>query len=332
MLKIARGEKSMKLKGFYLLLGIALILAGCGGGARLAQSPPVPAMEMSDNVGGTFDEESVVRRMDIGVDQTTNIADGTPAGVVQRMVVKTAELSIVVGDPLQKMDDVSNMAEEMGGFVVSSNVWQNTLSNGAKVPHASITIRVPSERLDEALGLIKAGVGEITSEKVSGQDVTSDYTDLQSRLRNLEAAETQLQEIMDEATKTEDVLQVYNNLVNVREQIEVIKGQMQYYEQAAALSMISVDITGDEEAQPLQIGGWQPAGVAKDAIETMINTLQSLGNIAIWFVLCVLPIGILVGVPLFFAGRYVRRLRKRKKAEVTAAKVDEESQISGLNS
>jgi hypothetical protein len=217
----------------------------------------------------------------------------------------------------------------MGGFVVSSNVWQNTLSNGAKVPHASITIRVPSERLDEALGLIKAGVGEITSENVSGQDVTSDYTDLQSRLRNLEAAETQLQAIMDEASKTEDVLQVYNNLVNVREQIEVIKGQMQYYEQAAALSMISVDITGDEEAQPLQIGGWQPAGVAKDAIETMINTLQSLGNIAIWFVLCVLPIGILVGVPLFFAGRYVRRLRKRQKAEVIAAKADEESQKSG---
>jgi hypothetical protein len=319
----------MKLKGFYLLLGIALVLAGCSGGAKLAQAPLATAMEMSDNVGGTFDEESVVRRMDDGAEQTTNIADSTPAGVVQRMVIKNAELSIVVGDPLQKMDDISNMAEEMGGFVVSSNVWQNTLSNGAKVPHASITIRVPSERLDEALGLIKAGVGEITSENVSGQDVTSDYTDLQSRLRNLEAAETQLQAIMDEASKTEDVLQVYNNLVNVREQIEVIKGQMQYYEQAAALSMISVDITGDEEAQPLQIGGWQPAGVAKDAIETMINTLQSLGNIAIWFVLCVLPIGILVGVPLFFAGRYVRRLRKRQKAEVIAAKADEESQKSG---
>jgi hypothetical protein len=319
----------MKLKGFYLLLGITLVLAGCSGGAKLAQAPLAPAMETSDNVGGTFDEESVVRRMDVGAEQTTNIADSTPAGVVQRMVIKNAELSIVVGDPLQKMDDISNMAEEMGGFVVSSNVWQNTLSNGAKVPHASITIRVPSERLDEALGLIKAGVGEITSENVSGQDVTSDYTDLQSRLRNLEAAETQLQAIMDEASKTEDVLQVYNNLVNVREQIEVIKGQMQYYEQAAALSMISVDITGDEEAQPLQIGGWQPAGVAKDAIETMINTLQSLGNIAIWFVLCVLPIGILVGVPLFFAGRYVRRLRKRQKAEVIAAKADEEPQKSG---
>jgi len=223
-----------------------------------------------------------------------------------------------VEDPLQKLDDIAAMADEMGGFVVDSNVWQYTLNNGAKVPHANITVRVPASRLDEALDLIKAGVGEILSENVSGQDVTSDYTDLESRLRNLEAAEVQLQAIMDEARETEDVLQVYNNLISVREQIEVIKGQMKYFEEAARLSRISVDITGDEEAQPLQIGGWQPAGVAKDAIETMVNTLQKLGDIAIWGVLCVLPIGIVVGIPLFFVVRYVRRLRKRQKAEKAA--------------
>ena len=70
-----------------------------------------------------------------------------------------------------------------------------------------------------------------------------------------------------------------------------------------------------KKRSPLQIGGWQPAGVAKDAIETMVNTLQKLGDIAIWVVLCVLPIGIVVGIPLFFVVRYVRRLRKRQKAE-----------------
>ena len=56
--------------------------------------------------------------------------------------------------------------------------------------------------------------------------MTSDYTDLQSRLRNLEDAEEQLRTIMDSAFNTEDVLTVYNRLVEVREQIEVIKGQI----------------------------------------------------------------------------------------------------------
>jgi len=304
----------MKKTALYWLLGFILILAGCSGGARLAEAP-MPAMEVEDSFGGGFDEGVSVSREYVGTGEATNIANSTPQGAIQRMVIKTADLSIVVDDPIQKSDDIAQMADEMGGFVVGSNVWQNTLSNGARVPHASITIRVPSESLDEALDRIKTGVGEILSENISGQDVTSEYTDLQSRLRNLEAAEDQLQEIMDEASKTDDVLQVYNNLVSVREQIEVIKGQMQYYEQAAMLSMISVDITGDEEAQPLQIGGWQPVGVAKDAVEMMITTLQWLGDVAIWVVLCVLPIGIIIGIPLFFVGRYVQRIRMRRKAD-----------------
>lgn len=308
------------------LLTLALILTACGSSNYALEEAPMaaPAMDMDTGYGGGFDESVTVERTIVESEKAANFASSTTSGdFIQRMVIKNADLSIVVETPLQKMDDISAMADEMGGFVVNSNAWQNTLSNGAKVPHASITIRVPAERLDEALDRIKTGVGEILSENVSGQDVTSEYTDLQSRLRNLEAAETQLQEIMDEAKKTEDVLQVYNNLVNVREQIEVIKGQMKYYEQAAAMSMISVDISGDEEAQPLQIGGWQPAGVAKDAIETMVKTLQWLGEVAIWVGLCVLPVGIIVGIPLFFGGRVALRARKSRKAQ-KAGKVQAE--------
>jgi hypothetical protein len=305
----------MKKIVLYISLVMILILAGCGGARQLSQAPAEPAMDMVESYGGGFDEEAAMEREFAETEGSGSIANSTTGEIIPRMVIKNAELSIVVEDPIQKMDDIMGMAEEMGGFVVNSNVWQNILSSGARVPHASITIRIPAERLDEALDRIKAGVGEILSENVSGQDVTREYTDLQSRLRNLEAAEAQLQEIMHEATKTEDVLQVYNNLVEVREQIEVIKGQMQYYEQAAALSMISVDITGDEEAQPLQIGGWQPVGVAKDAIETMVKTLQWVGDVAIWVVLCVLPVGIIVGIPLFFVGRYVLRIRNQRKAE-----------------
>jgi hypothetical protein len=310
----------MKKTAFYTLLVVALLLAGCGSGAQYAAAPEEPMMEMAaDSYGGGFDEGNSVGRAFAEAEESTAFnGAGVSAAPVERMVIKNADLSVVVLDPVEKMDAIAAMAEEMGGFVVNSNVWQNTLSNGAKVPHASISIRVPAERLEEALERIKTGVGEILSENVSGQDVTSEYTDLSSRLRNLEAAEAQLQEIMDEATKTEDVLQVYNNLVNVREQIEVIKGQMQYYEQAAAMSMISVDISGDEEAQPLQIGGWQPGGVAKDAIETMVDTLQWLGNVAIWVGLCVLPIGIIVGIPLFFAGRAGLRFRRRRKVAKVA--------------
>ncbi len=312
----------MKKKVLILIALVLVILTACGS-AMESQAPAAPVMEMSESYAGGFDEVMVEREA-VQVDKALNIVDSTSAeDSVQRLVLMNADLSIVVDDPLLKLESIITMTEKMGGYVVDSNVWQNTLNNGVKVPHVNITIRVPAERLDESLDLIKTDVSEISSENISGQDVTSDYIHLESRLKNLEAAETQLQKIMDEAVKTEDVLQVYNNLVNVREQIEVIKGQMKYYEESARLSRISVNITADEETQPIQIGGWQPVGVAKKAIETLINTLQTLGDIAIWFVLCVLPIGILVGIPLFFVVRYVVRLRSRKKTEVETSQQEQ---------
>jgi len=111
----------------------------------------------------------------------------------------------------------------------------------------------------------------------------------------------------------------------VREQIEVIKGQMQYYEQAAALSRISVSITADEAVQPIQVGGWQPSGVAKDAIEALIEALQLIATAAIWTVLCILPIGLLIGIPLYFVVRKAIRIRKRRKSESDIL----ESQLEG---
>ena len=240
-----------------------------------------------------------------------------------RMVIKNASLSIVVEEPGITMDSITKLADDLGGFVVSSNFYQIQVDGGLEVPQANITIRVPAEKLDQALDVIKSGAGEILNETVSGQDVTQEYTDLGSRLRNLENAEDQLQEIMDQAWETEDVLTVYNRLVEVQEQIELIKGQMQYYEQSAALSAISVSIQANEAVQPLKIGGWQPVGVAKRAIQALINTLEVIANMLIWIGLYILPIVLILFFPVRWIWRWIKRLssqRKEKKAQKKAEK------------
>ena len=312
----------MKRKVLIIIALLMLTLTACASAMR-EEAASVPGVEMNGAYDEVFSEE-IIEGEASQFDRALNATDSASGEeAIQHMVIMNADLSIIVEDPIEKLDSIITMTEDMGGYVVESNVWQNTLPSGTKVPHVNITIRVPAERLDESLDFIKTGVSEVASENVSGQDVTSDYTNLESRLRNLEAAETQLQKIMDEAVKTEDVLQVYNNLVSVREQIEVIKGQMKYYEEATRLSRVTINITADEEAQPLQIGGWEPVGVAKEAIEMLINTLQVLGDIAIWFGLCVLPIGILIGIPSYFIVRYVIRLRKQKKSRDNAVSKDQ---------
>ncbi len=242
-----------------------------------------------------------------------------------RMVIKNASLSIVVEEPGTTLDAISDLAADLGGFVVTSNLYRMEINGGLEVPQANITIRVPAEKLDQALAEIKSGAGQILSENISGQDVTQEYTDLESRLRNLENAEQQLTEIMEQAYETEDVLSVYNRLVEVQEQIELIKGQMQYYEQSADLSAISVNIQANEAVQPLKIGNWQPVGVAKRAIQALINTLEFIANLLIWIGLYILPVVIVLYFPVRWIwkglkGLFARRKKKKNQDKTSAEK------------
>jgi hypothetical protein len=232
----------------------------------------------------------------------------------ERIVIVNASMEIVVDAPDQSLENISSMAAQMGGFVVNANLFNTRLSDGQEVPRASITIRVPAERLEEAIAIIEAESDRLPINKsIQSQDITSEYTDLQSRLKNLEAAEAQLMEIMASANKTEDVLNVFDQLTRVREQIEVIKGQIKYFDESARLSAISVELIPNEVVQPISIGGWQPVGVIKNAIEALIRTLQGLVDVLIWLGLFVLPILVVIFVPLYFIVRAVVRRRRRRK-------------------
>ena len=228
----------------------------------------------------------------------------------ERMVIKNADLTIVVKDPVAKMQAISTLATNLGGYVVSSNTSQSYVSDGSKVPEGTIMIRVPQEKLAEALEQIKAEVVEVQNDTLSGQDVTKEYTDLSSQLKNLQATEKKLTEIMDKAEKTEDVLAVFNQLTQIRGQIEVIVGQMKYYEQSAAMSAISVRILAEKTIKPIDVIGWRPEGQVRDAIQALVNFFQGFVDFLIWLVLFFLPVVIvllLLGLLLWRVGKWVWR-------------------------
>ncbi|MFU8771221.1 MAG: DUF4349 domain-containing protein [Anaerolineales bacterium] len=242
------------------------------------------------------------------------IADEAAGIVERRIVIKEAQLEIVVADPPDTLDMISQLATDMGGYVVSAYLHQTRTASGEEYPRATITIRVPSERLDEALSVIEDQSDRLPVRRVNSQDVTSEYTDLQSRLRNLEAAEDQLIRIMESASKTEDVLNVHRELTNVREQIELIKGKIQYYDQSSQLSSITVDILPKEAILPITIAGWEPVGVARDALQALVNVLQFLVDALIWIGIVILPVTVVVMLPIYLLVRLFLRKRPQRKA------------------
>lgn len=301
------------------LIGFTVLLALLLGACSSAMSTPGPNPSLIEK--GASDQAPAAPAQPRSAGQVSNsLSSNIPDQTLQRIVIVNASLSLAVTDPEKSMDRIRQMASDMGGYVVSANLFQTTLDNGNQAPRASVKIRVPAERLNEALDKIK-GESERPplSESQDSQDVTKDYTDLNSRLRNLENTEQQLTKIMDAATKTQDVLSVYNQLTQVREQIEVIQGQINYYDESAKLSSISVDLIPNAAVQPLSIGGWQPVGVARNAVQALINTMKFLANTAIWAIILVLPVLLVLYVVVILPLRLIWRAWRRRRARNKAA-------------
>src|SRR5574342_1067696 len=233
----------------YLVILAALWLSACG-----AAATPAPGADQAESRGGASTGFAPPAATAAAPALGARAGDAT---TTERLVIKNAALTLVVKDPAISVDSISTLADGLGGFVVSSNVSQaSTDAAGNKIMRAQIAIRVPADKFLTAIAHLEgmAVGGKADSKNITGEDVTAQYTDLESQLRNLEAAEQQLQKIMDSATKTEDVLAVYNQLVAIRGRIEQVKGQMKYYQESAALSLISIDLEPDALSQPLEVG------------------------------------------------------------------------------
>jgi len=304
----------MVKRSWIILVILVFLLSACS--PAVTRSPSFEGLPAATSAAAAPAPQSLADKSAAGNSPSTGPAVSTSADA-QRLVVTNASLSIVVPDPGTTMDFIATLAKNMGGFVVSSNLYKTTGDNGVELPAANIIVRVPAAQLNDAMVQIKSQVKDpatdIRSETVSGQDVTKEYTDLQSQLTNLQQAAKQLQTIMDSATKTDDVLNVFNQLTQIQSQIEVLQGQIKYYEESAALSAITVDIVAQASIQQLSIGGWQPVGVARNAIQTLINSLQFLANAGIWGVLFCLPIFLVIGIPLYFVWWVIRRRRAGHK-------------------
>jgi hypothetical protein len=319
------------MKRIFVIIGIfAITLSACATRALRPEAPAVaPGVQM---YGGGSSESGAANDF-----ANTNKAVGAvpPAApaqpqsqpqATQRLVIQNVELSIIVTDVNARVNDIQSMAKAMGGFIVSVNIYQTAVNDGEPVPQANIVIRVPQEKLDDALNQVKAGVVDVQNENRSGQDVTDQYVDLQSRLKAKQAAEQQLLTIMQDAKRTEDVLAVYSQLQQIQSDIEVLKGQIKYYEQSAALSAISVNVIAEQSVQPIQVGPWTPKGVARDAIQQLIYFWQDFIDFMIRLFLYILPVLVTIGIPLVLLFLLLRWILRKTRKPKAVAVVDQPKQ------
>jgi hypothetical protein len=214
---------------------------------------------------------------------------------------------------------ISDILKGYQGYISSRSFARS----GSGKLRGSVTIRVPAASLESVLAQIKALAIRSLSEDSKSEDVTQQYIDLDARRKNLEAYEVELTKLLEtvreNSGKAEDLLAVYNQLTEVRGQIEQIKGQQLYLENTSSLATFTLDLVPHEEVTVIE-EGWNPGSTARTALRSLVQALQALADLAIYVFLYFLPVLILLVLPLlivFLIGRRIWRRRAPRKPATT---------------
>jgi hypothetical protein len=240
--------------------------------------------------------------------------EASSSTVADRMIIYDGYLSLEVADTAEAAEQIKGIATALGGYVTSTNLRRS----GERL-RGQITLRVPAEAFDQAMSQIKGLALTVKQDRTKTEDVTEQYTDLNARLKNLEATEVELRELLktvrENTGSAEDIMAVYRELSNVRGQIEQLKGKMQYLERLTALATITVYLTPREE---IVRTGWNPGNTVEDALRTLVRASQGLADAAIWLVIVVVPILAVLLLPVLALMWLLRRwLRSRRKLRET---------------
>lgn len=309
----------MKKKIAILSLVVLLLVSACS--AKAAENSAPPSMAVYDmGYEGVSYEAPMAESEESGM-----------KGSQERMVIQTASLRVSVADTVEAMRLTSNLAKQLGGYVVSTQRYTDTTYNNVSYAHTYITIRVPSAKLEQAMEEVRqlsaTGKDGILSESLSGQDVTSDFVDSNSRLRNLKAAEDQLVVLMENTDDLEATMSVFRELTEIRSQIEVLEGHIKYLQESSDLSSLSVDFVAEASLKPIEIGGWKPQGVVKESIERLVRSFQDIVDFLIRFGITCLPFLIPLGAGIYFLVRAIRKSISKSRAKKSESSEREEVKI-----
>ncbi|MFQ5811579.1 MAG: DUF4349 domain-containing protein [Anaerolineae bacterium] len=296
------------MRKVFCLIAVAAVLA-----AIVACAAPRPQV-IKKEVPVEVEKEVVVEKRQVagmpapGAPLASADLGMEPVG--ERMIIWTGDVSLIVKDAEESLEEVEAIAKDLGGYVVNSSSWYQE-----EQLRARLTIRVPAGEFDAAMARLKDLAIKVENRNVSTQDVTEEYTDLDARLRNLEATETELLELLTEVrertSKAEDILAVHREITSIRSQIEQLKGRMQYLEKMTAMATINIELIPDVLAKPIVVAGWRPTGTAANALRTLVKTLQFIVDAALWLIIYVLPTLVVIAIPFFILWLIWRRWRKR---------------------
>ncbi len=256
--------------------------------------------------------------------QATPAANSAASGQTQqRLIIRDGRMVVTVVDTETAVNSATNLAVGLGGYIISQNMFDDVQG----FTYANMRLAVPVDQFEFALRELRK-LGEVTDESSSGEDVTDEYVDLNSRLTNLQATQERLLEFLDEAETIDEILEVNEELTKVEEDIAVIQGRINFLRDRAAFSTIDLTLnpllptptpSPTPTATPLPTPeSWLPGDTAETAVVQLQNTAQNVADFGIFYGILCGPWLVVLLLVLWVTLRLRRWWRGRRSSGETA--------------
>lgn len=216
---------------------------------------------------------------------------------IQRRIILNGDISITVKSVDDAVKKIRSLQDKAGGYMTSMSVEDV----GSGVKQGEITIRVPQRRFENVLEQVRK-LGKVEEENVSGEDVTDEYVDLESRLRNMERQEARYLEVLDKAGSISDILRVEEQLNRIRGDIEVLTGRLNQLQNKTDFATLTISLS--ERAPVAKPDAWSFRSTLGNAVRAFLSTVNVIIRVGIW-----LGVFLPFLIVIYLLIRWIRRRR-----------------------
>ena len=285
-------------KWICLLLALLLLLTGCGSGGSMKSDTVAETWAASFDSGYGNDA--------LGTSGSESSQDNLPQG---RKFIIRMDVTAEAQELEPALQTVTDRLTALGGYVEDQYIYNGSLYSGRRYRNASLTLRVPADKLSELIATVEEA-GNVVSSSRSTEDVTLQYVDTESRIAALKTEQTRLLELMEQAETMSDLLEIESRLTEVRGDLERYTSQLKVLANQVDYATVSLSLSEVQEYTPVaEKTRWEKI------TEGFVGSIRGVWNLildVLSFLIIALPYLVVLGLAVWAVVILIRRLRRKK--------------------